>query len=377
MEKENSGGARRGTGPLAENYAQCRRYFVDLDDFAPPDLAGLSLSHYPASPTEGIFLRSSCAPPAQDADPAGPARLSDRRHELPTDSGMWIVSVTPNTEHLIGQGRFSRVFRGTVRRADAPPNTAADAAVAVKFCNRDSESTLAGQAESEMLRRLACLPGATRLYDTISGPPPRLPLDSSLAIVTEYAEGGPLSGAIFSHSPPPAQLLQWAVELFTALADMHELGVVHLDIKPHNMLLVDGRVKLADFGCSARTPLTVAATQSKGTLVYTAPELLSVSAVEVRDGACDVYGAGVALYCMATGREPFAAFSRQSGVSLVIAIRQGFLAGHHNVWDARHRWGDLGGDAVRVLVARCVERRPECRPTAREAAALLLGLQRR
>lgn len=90
-----------------------------------------------------------------------------------------------------------------------------------------------------------------------------------------------------------------------ALAAAHRVGLVHRDIKPENVLIAtDGRVKLADFGLArAVTEVTSTTTGTVlGTVAYLAPELVTRGASDART---DVYAAGILLFEMLTGRQPF------------------------------------------------------------------------
>ena len=89
------------------------------------------------------------------------------------------------------------------------------------------------------------------------------------------------------------------------LAAAHRTGLVHRDIKPENVLLAtDGRIKLTDFGLArAVTEVTSTTTGTVlGTVAYLGPELVAKG---VSDARTDVYAAGIMLYEMLTGRQPY------------------------------------------------------------------------
>ena len=99
-------------------------------------------------------------------------------------------------------------------------------------------------------------------------------------------------------------------QLLDALAVAHEQGVIHRDIKPHNLLLDDeGVLKVMDFGVARPTEpsvhLTVAGAMV-GTPTYMAPEQLFGQDVDTRS---DLYSAGVVLYECLTGQLPFDALT--------------------------------------------------------------------
>ena len=99
--------------------------------------------------------------------------------------------------------------------------------------------------------------------------------------------------------------LDLSERVLDALAVAHRAGLVHRDIKPENVLIAsDHRIKVADFGLArAVTEVTSATTGTVfGTVAYLAPELVSLG---VSDARTDVYAAGILLYEMLTGRQPF------------------------------------------------------------------------
>ena len=102
---------------------------------------------------------------------------------------------------------------------------------------------------------------------------------------------------------PPDTVVRIVGEVAGGLAALHRRGIVHRDVKPHNILLTPGGAKLADFGVAraAETTQFTAPGTAVGTLAYLAPELLSGAAA---DPASDVYSLGVVTFQALTGRLP-------------------------------------------------------------------------
>jgi len=125
-------------------------------------------------------------------------------------------------------------------------------------------------------------------------------------IAMEYLEGPTLKQEIGRRAPmPQAEAVGYALDALRALEFAHRRGVVHRDVKPHNMVLTaDGRLKVTDFGI-ARAQNTQQMTEV-GSIVGTAQYLSPEQARGMEVGpASDIYSMGIVLYEMLSGELPF------------------------------------------------------------------------
>jgi beta-lactam-binding protein with PASTA domain/predicted Ser/Thr protein kinase len=124
-------------------------------------------------------------------------------------------------------------------------------------------------------------------------------------IAMEYLDGRTLKELIVSRGPAPIQVaIDYTRQILGALRFAHRNGIVHRDIKPHNVLVdSDGRLKVTDFGIArAGASEMTEAGSIVGTAQYLSPEQAKGTSVDTRS---DIYSAGVVLYELLTGRVPF------------------------------------------------------------------------
>ena len=142
-------------------------------------------------------------------------------------------------------------------------------------------------------------PNIVRVYDVSFG-------DMIQYIVMEYIDGITLKEYIDMQ-----KVLDWketvhlTTQILKALQHAHENGIVHRDIKPHNiMLLQDGTIKVTDFGIArfSSNATRTMTEQAIGSVHYIAPEQ---ARGEKTDGKTDIYSVGVMMYEMLTGTLPF------------------------------------------------------------------------
>jgi eukaryotic-like serine/threonine-protein kinase len=133
--------------------------------------------------------------------------------------------------------------------------------------------------------------------------------DGTYYIAMEYVEGRTLKEIVREKgAAPPEAAIDITLQILRAARYAHKRGIVHRDIKPHNVLIdPDGRVRVTDFGIARAGTSDMTETGSiMGTAHYISPEQAQGRPVDARS---DLYSIGVAAYELLTGREPFDAES--------------------------------------------------------------------
>ncbi len=195
---------------------------------------------------------------------------------------------------LIGVGGMANVYRCT--------DTLDDREVAIKILKdeylNNEEFSRRFKNESKAIAMLSH-PNIVKVYDVSFG-------DMIQYIVMEYIDGITLKEYIDRQG-----IIEWkdvihlTTQVLKALQHAHESGIVHRDIKPQNiMLLQDGTIKVTDFGIarfSDKATRTMT-DQAIGSVHYISPEQ---ARGDQTDGKSDIYSVGVMLYEMLTGRLPF------------------------------------------------------------------------
>ena len=123
-------------------------------------------------------------------------------------------------------------------------------------------------------------------------------------LVMEYVSGITLRDALNEYGPlPTVRALEMMAQILSGLAAAHRAGILHRDLKPDNVLLADdGRVKLGDFGLARAISAHTSTGDLVGTIAYLSPELVTRGLANARS---DVYSAGILLYELLTGKQPF------------------------------------------------------------------------
>lgn len=195
---------------------------------------------------------------------------------------------------LLGVGGMSLVYKGT--------DLATQRTVAIKIMKDefagDNEFKRRFVNESRAIAKLSHV-NIVNVYDVHFG-------EDIQYIVMEYIHGITLKDYINQQGKLPwKEAVYFVVQILRALQHAHDQGIVHRDIKPQNiMLLEDGTIKITDFGIAKFVGSQTQTVTDKaiGSVHYISPEQASGG---VTDEKSDVYSVGVMLYEMLTGKVPF------------------------------------------------------------------------
>ena len=154
-------------------------------------------------------------------------------------------------------------------------------------------------------------PNIVKVYDVSYG-------DKLQYIVMEYVEGITLKEYIEQQGVISwKETVHFTTQILRALQHAHDKGIVHRDIKPQNiMLLENGTIKVTDFGIArfSRSETRTMTDTAIGSVHYISPEQ---ARGDITDDKSDIYSVGVVMYEMLTGQLPF-----QSDNSVSVAIMQ-------------------------------------------------------
>lgn len=212
-------------------------------------------------------------------------------------------------EAVIGEGGMGRVYRARQHGFDRP--------VAIKILHSDlvtnTEMVKRFNREAKIISRLDH-PGIIHVY--LFGELP----DGNLYLAMEFVDGKGLTERMADGPLPVEESVHIARQILGALTEAHRKGVVHRDLKPDNIMLVERpddplTVKVLDFGIAKFLGSHTMLTQQGlvfGSARYISPE---AAAGETVDERADLYAVGVILYQMLAGRPPF---DDSSAVSLLM-----------------------------------------------------------
>lgn len=267
----------------------------------------------------------------------------------------------------VGSGGF-----GFVYRAEYLGST-----VALKKVKRCSKNTLASRQSFWAELNVAHLhhQNIVRVIAATTSAPGDSDADSSIGtILMEFVGNRNLQQVIYGTAEPleGARCVRYAADIARGLRFLHSHGVVHLDIKPANVLLSGEDVcKIADFGCSVKLDRARETCADHphvslvcGTYTHRAPELLKGEAVSPK---ADIFSFGITLWQLLT-REPPYAGDRQRVLYAIVAQELRPSLRDSTVF------GCARGQRLRALLAACWSADGRRRPSASELLELLQRL---
>ncbi|WP_431909316.1 Stk1 family PASTA domain-containing Ser/Thr kinase [Nonomuraea jabiensis] len=271
---------------------------------------------------------------------------------------------TTTADPLVGRlldGRYrieSRIARGGMATVYLALDVRLDRTVALKVMHRslaeDPSFVRRFIGEAKSVARLSH-PNVVHVFDQGT--------DTDVVYLSmEYVPGKTLRDILRERGRLPArEALEIMIPVLAALGAAHQAGMVHRDVKPENVLMTDdGRVKVVDFGLARAIEAT---NQTRtgvmiGTIGYMAPEQVTTGAADVRS---DVYAAGIMLFELVTGQQPY-----DGATPMSVAYR--------HVHDTVPMPSSVVPDVpplIDTLVAQATAREPDQRPA--DATAMLVA----
>ncbi len=250
---------------------------------------------------------------------------------------------------LLGKGGMGEVYRADDLKLRQ--------SVALKFLpkslSNDTNKLERFHHEVRVARQVSH-PNVCRVYDIAEA-------DGQHFISMEYIDGEDLASVLRRMGKPsPDKAVQIARQLCAGLAAAHDKGVLHRDLKPHNIMIDGlGAVRVTDFGLAGFVEEFSGRDVGAGTPAYMAPEQLAGREVSVKS---DVYSLGLVLYELFTGKRMFEGATREQIERSRTATETSTLSSLSEDLDP----------AIERIIQRCLETEPAARPTSALAVAAAL-----
>jgi serine/threonine-protein kinase len=250
---------------------------------------------------------------------------------------------------LLGKGGMGEVYRADDLKLRQ--------SVALKFLPRaliKDQNRLDRFHHEVRVARQVSHPNVCRVYDLGDA-------DGQPFLSMEYVDGEDMASLLRRMGrPSPDKALEIARQLCAGLAAAHDKGVLHRDLKPHNIMIDgQGRVRVTDFGLAGFVEEFADKDVRAGTLSYMAPEQLAGRGVSVKS---DVYSLGLVLSELFTGKRMFEGTTREEIMRVRSTTGPPSLAGTTQDIDP----------VVERVILRCLEEEPSARPSSVMAVAAAL-----
>ncbi|XP_010877978.1 serine/threonine-protein kinase 17B [Esox lucius] len=178
--------------------------------------------------------------------------------------------------------------------------------------------------------------------------------DHDIVLLLEYAAGGEIFDHCNCDEPlPEGHITRLIRQTLEGVHLLHQTSVVHLDLKPQNILLTSlaplGDIKIVDFGLARKLGMVGELREILGTPEYVAPEILNYEPITT---ATDLWSVGVISYMLVTGESPFAGSDKQETYLNVSQVNVDYSQ------EAFSRVSELAVDFIRKLLVKTPEDRP-------------------
>ncbi|PRW45719.1 hypothetical protein C2E21_5938 [Chlorella sorokiniana] len=325
-----------------------------------------SLLHRSGAGTPGARPAAAAAA-APAAVPAVAAQQQARpgRRVVEDENTVTVKDIVYTKLECVGRGGSSKVYKVMA------PNRKIFALKRIRLQGRDAEAASGFLDEIKLLNSLA---GRSNIIQLIDSEVHRS--EGLIYMVLEYGDID-LARLLQKHEKARRELAGGEVEeidenfirlyweqMLQAVDTIHRERIVHSDLKPANFLVVEGQLKLIDFGIAKAIhgdTTSIARESQVGTLNYMSPEAILGGQNNIRGGppmkvgrASDIWSLGCILYQMVYGHTPFSHLP--------------FIQKMHAIIDAGHRivFPPLKNAALLDVIQRCLDRNPRSRITMQE-----------
>lgn len=250
-------------------------------------------------------------------------------------------STTFQMGNCIGRGQFGSVYRAL--------NLSTGQMVAVKRIKiegRSEAEVTQLMKEVDLLKRLHH-PSVVKYEGLVRG-------TDAISIILEYVENGSLLHTLKAFGHLPEQLVaSYVVKILEGLVYLHEMEVVHCDLKAANILTTkNGNVKLSDFGVSLNLQAMEKVQQNDaiGTPNWMAPEVIELQGAST---AADIWSLGCTIIELLTGKPPYSDMLAMSAMFRIVE-------------DERPPIPEKCSEELRDFLTQCFRKNPKQRPNAAE-----------
>ena len=208
----------------------------------------------------------------------------------------------------IGYGSFSIIYKGY--RISEPTNL-----LAIKRITKIIDMKYFHN-EVELMKKLNH-ENILKLYDVVK-------MNGNIYLILEYCNCGDLSNYISSNSTNTNDF-KYFQQIFKGLEYLYKNRILHRDVKPHNILIKDGIIKISDFGFAKAFEKNELITTFCGSPLYMAPEIIKNKEYNLKS---DIWSLGVIIYELFTKRHPYYADSKKI---LWDKIKTGIIIDYNNI----------------------------------------------